>query len=54
MATLYKAKIKFISPFVNYSEGDIVTILEKLLKEYKNKQNGLGFESIEIDVEKLK
>lgn len=54
MATLYKAKIKFVSPFVNYSKKDIITILEKFLKEYTNKENGLGFESIEIDVEKLK
>ena len=54
MATLYKAKIKFVSSFVNYSEKDIVTILEKFLKEYRDKQNGLGFEGIEIDVEKLK
>lgn len=54
MATIYKAQIKFVSPFVNYSKRDIITILEKFLKEYKNKQNGLGFEGIEIDAEKLK
>jgi hypothetical protein len=54
MATVYKAKLKFVSPFINYSENELTTILEKILKEYKSKENGLGFEAIEIDVEKLK
>ncbi len=54
MATVYNTKIELVSPFVNYSEKGLCVILEKLLKEFKNIENGLGFESIKINVEKLK
>jgi len=53
MATVYKIKIKTVSAFVNYNEAQITEIIEKLLKEYKDKQTGLGFETTEIDVERV-
>jgi len=51
MATVYKIKIKTVSAFCNYNEAQMTEIIEKLLKEYKDKQTGLGFEATEIDVE---
>jgi hypothetical protein len=53
MATVYKIKIKTVSAFVNCNEKDMTEIIEKLLKDYKDKKTGLGFEAIEIDVERL-
>ena len=53
MAAVYRVKIKTVSAFCNYSESDIVYIIEKLLKDYRDKKTGLGFEAIEIDVERL-
>tara|TARA_R110000850_G_scaffold34024_3_gene92275 strand:- start:209 stop:373 length:165 start_codon:yes stop_codon:yes gene_type:complete len=53
MATVYKIKIKTVSAFVNYNEAQITEIIEKLLKNYKDKQTGLGFEATEIDVERV-
>lgn len=53
MATVYRIKIKTVSAFCNYSESDVVCIIEKLLKDYSDEKTGLGFEATEIDVEKL-
>lgn len=53
LATVYKIKIKTVSAFVNYNEAQMTKIIEKLLKEYKDKQTGLGFEATEIDVERV-
>lgn len=53
MATLYNIKIKVVSAFVNYNEATMTTIVEKLLKEYRDPKTGLGFEGIEIDVERI-
>jgi len=55
MATVYKIKIKTVSAFCNpnvvLAEAEMTEIIEKLIKEYKDKQTGLGFEATEIDVE---
>jgi len=48
-----KLQIKTVSAFVNYNEAQITEIIEKLFKEYKDKQTGLGFEATEIDVERV-
>ena len=53
MATVYRIKIKTVSAFLNYNEKDMTEIIEKLLKDYKDKKTGLGFEATEIDVERL-
>ena len=53
MATVYKIKIKTVSAFVNYNEAKMTEIIEKLLKDYKDEQTGLGFEGTEIDVERV-
>jgi len=53
MATVYKIKIKTVSPFLSYTEKDITKIFEKFLKDYRDKHTGLGFEATEIDVERL-
>jgi hypothetical protein len=45
MATVYKIKIKTVSPFLAYTEKDITEIFDKFLKEYRNKHTGLGFEA---------
>jgi hypothetical protein len=52
MATIYKIKIKTVSPFVSYDEKYIKEMFEKFLKEYKDKETKLGFESTEIKVER--
>lgn len=53
MATLYKIKIKTVSAFCAYDEAYMTELFEKFLREYKDKDNGLGFEATEIDIEKL-
>jgi len=53
MATLYKIKIKTVSPFINYNEGHITEIIDKFLKEYRDPKTGLGFEGTEIDVKRV-
>ena len=53
MATLYKIKIKTVSAFCNYDEKYITDMFDKFLKDYKDKETGLGFEGTEIDVERL-
>jgi len=50
MATVYEIKIKTVSAFCNYSKEQVTEIFEKFLKEYKDKNTGLGFETTEIDV----
>jgi len=53
MATVYKIKIKTVSPFCAYDEKYIKEMFEKFLKEYKDKNNKLGFESTNIEVERI-
>ena len=53
MATLYKIKIKTVSAFCNYDEKYIIEMFSNFLKEYKDKDNGLGFEGTEIYVERV-
>ncbi len=52
MATVYKIKIKTVSAFVNYDEKYMKELLEKFLKEYRDKDNKLGFENTEVEVER--
>ena len=52
MATIYKVKIKTVSAFCAYDEKYIKEMFEKFLKEYKDKDTKLGFESTEIEVER--
>jgi hypothetical protein len=52
MATIYNIKIKTVSAFCSYDEKYIKDMFEKFLKEYKDKDNKLGFESTEIEVER--
>ena len=53
MATIYKIKIKTVSAFCAYDEKYIKEMFEKFLKEYKDKDSKLGFESTEIEVERI-
>jgi hypothetical protein len=53
MATVYKIKIKTTSAFLAYNEKDIKELFLKFLKEYKDEKTKLGFESTEIDVERV-
>jgi len=53
MATVYKIKIKTVSAFCDYNEAKMTEIIEKLIKEYKDTQTGLGFEATEIDIERI-
>lgn len=50
MATVYEIKVKTVSAFCSYSKSQVTEIFEKFLKEYKDKNTGLGFEATEIDV----
>ena len=52
MATIYKIRIKTVSAFCAYDEKYIKEMFEKFLKEYKDKETKLGFESTEIEVER--
>lgn len=52
MATVYEIKIKTTSAFCAYDEKYVKKILEKFLKEYKDEQTKLGFESTEIEVKR--
>jgi len=53
MATLYKIKIKTVSPFANYDEDHMVGLLKTFFQNYRHPITGLGFEGTEIDVEKI-
>lgn len=52
MATIYRIKIKTVSAFCAYDEKYIKDMFEKFLKDYRDKDNLLGFESTEIEVER--
>lgn len=54
MATIYSIKIKTVSAFVNYNESEIKEIFQSFIKKYRHETTGLGFESTEIDVIKVK
>jgi hypothetical protein len=54
MATIYDIKIKTVSAFCAHDENYVKGMFEKFLKEYKDKDNNLGFESTEVDVKILK
>jgi hypothetical protein len=53
MATLYKIQIKTVSPFVAYDEHYIREMFDKFIRNYKDHNNGMGFEATEIEVEVL-
>ena len=50
MATVYKIEIETTSAFVSYSEDKIKEIFECLIKEYKDKNTQMRFESTEVKV----
>ena len=52
MATIYNIKIETVSAFCAYDEEYIKEMFEKFLREYKDKETGLGFENTEIEVER--
>lgn len=54
MATIYDIKIKTVSAFVNHDENYIKEMFKKFLKEYKDENTKLGFESTEIEVKRVK
>ncbi len=51
MATVYNIKIKTVSAFCAYNEEYIKNMFDTFLREYKDENNKLGFESTEIKVE---
>lgn len=53
MATVYKIQIKTVSSFVAYDEHYIREMFDKFIRNYKDYDNGMGFEATEIDVERL-
>lgn len=53
MATIYEVKIITVSAFRAYDEVYIKEMFKKFLKEYKDEETQLGFESTEIEVKKL-
>lgn len=52
MATIYKIKIKTVSPFIDHGTKHVEKILKEFLETYKDEKTGLGFESTEVKVEK--
>jgi hypothetical protein len=53
MATVYNIKIKTVSAFCNYDEKYIQKMFKNFLKSYRDKNNKLGFENTEIEVERF-
>jgi hypothetical protein len=53
MATIYNIRIKTVSAFCAYDEKYIREMFLKFLKKYKDKETNLGFESTEIEVERI-
>lgn len=53
MATIYKIRIKTVSPFMNWDENYMTKMFETFLKEYEDEMTGMKFESTEIKVERL-
>ena len=53
MATIYKIKIKTVSPFMSWDETYMTKMFEKFLRDYKDEMTGMKFESTEVKVEKL-
>lgn len=52
MATVYKGKIKLVSAFCNYDARFIADLIAEFLKNYRNDENGLGFESIFVEIKR--
>lgn len=50
MATIYNINIKTVSPFIAHSDKYIENMFVEFLKQYKDIETGLGFESTEIKV----
>ena len=51
MATIYNIKIKTVSPFCAYDEDYMKKMFMKFLKEYRDRDTGLRFESSEVEIE---
>lgn len=53
MATLYKIKIKTVSPFMNWDEKYMTDMFKEFLKNYEDPMTGMKFESTEVKVKRL-
>ena len=53
MSTIYKIKIKTVSPFMNWDEEYMIKMFEVFLRDYRDDKTGMKFESTKIKVEKL-
>ena len=52
MATVYKIKIKTVSAWVSYDEKAVKDMIERSIKECKDKDGKPVFENTEITVER--
>ncbi len=50
MATVYNIKIKTVSAFVAYPDEYIEEMFKTFLKDYRDPNTNLGFESTEVEV----
>jgi hypothetical protein len=54
MATIYDVSLDVCSPFVNYNDEQLKNVIREMFKNYKNPENGLGFDWIEDGFEVTK
>ena len=54
MATVYKVDMKIVSAFVNYNEEELERKLGNIIENWRDIETGLGLESIDIKVTKVK
>jgi len=52
MATIYKVEMTICSEFCSYPADELKIILEKIIKEWRSEENGLGLLVYNLDVKK--
>jgi len=52
MATIYKVEMTICSEFCAYPSDELKIILEKIIKEWRSEENGLGLLVYNLDVKK--
>ena len=52
MATVYKIKIKTVSPWVNYPEKEIQKLFENFVESLEDVKTRNKFESTEVEVKR--